>query len=283
MRAHNRPCAAASGYSPFMDIATPDQGCRIIVRTPASTDELNCGTPRGIFPQATCSKIPLKKTFMVQFCCGREDCKDAGALKRSAKFGSAGLLASGGGGGGGLYLHRADGSRIEPLAEGPPPALVGRTQSLPSSLVARGKWDDCPKANTGGKKKRGLAHQDVGRPPKQAKRVCEPDDGSWEAKRTFTKPSSETQAVTDVVTGPASPSFTKSRSQSWTTSEGVELGFAKVVSLGVSFSRDYGCSITETKTATFDVAEGQSGVVGFTAYLECQTGEPPFSSFEEYR
>lgn len=64
-----------------MDIAQPDPGCATIIKSPAGTDIVGCGTTIGAYSQATCSVQNLKTTFMVQFCCGSGDCDAAGAKK----------------------------------------------------------------------------------------------------------------------------------------------------------------------------------------------------------
>lgn len=66
------------GYSVFLNIFQPDDGCTVIVKSAASTNEEGCGYTIGQFQHAACVNVVLKKTFMVQHCCGISNCIDAG-------------------------------------------------------------------------------------------------------------------------------------------------------------------------------------------------------------
>jgi hypothetical protein len=114
---------------------------------------------------------------------------------------------------------------------------------------------------------------EIGPPPELAnvkmtkRQDCAKD--SWKGGDVLTKPADNVQIVKDSVTGPASIQVTTERSQSTTNS--MSLGFSDIVSLGVS------AEITETVSSsvavTVDIAEGQSGKLGFTATMSCSTGK----------
>ena len=214
---------------------------------------------------------------MVQFCCGNGDCEAAGANKRSAKFGS-GYLEARGGGGGGAYLYRADGTKIEPIAEGPPPEADttshAKKSAIQESSSALEKRDDCPPPVMN--QKRSLTNQ-------LNKRACKPDKNSWEANgESYTRPSAHTTILRSDVNGGSGGTdvqITKARSQSWSTSAEISIGFADIFSMGVSLSQETSCEISESNAMTFKVPAGQTGNVGFTAYLSCQEGKRPITPY----
>ncbi|CAM1509817.1 Fc.00g001520.m01.CDS01 [Cosmosporella sp. VM-42] len=107
--------STGGGLKTYLDVAQPDPGCTVIVKSPADTTVAGCGYEIGSFSQGGCAQLNLEKSFMVEFCCGRGDCKAAGA-KRSVKFGRDGIA---GGGAGGVYLKDENGTIITPSQVGP--------------------------------------------------------------------------------------------------------------------------------------------------------------------
>lgn len=105
---------------------------------------------------------------------------------------------------------------------------------------------------------------------KLRRRAC--DEKSWKPdpdREKDTRPADNVQIVLTSVAGPSTPIIQHSRSQSWTAS--MNVGFPDVVSLGVGFE------MTETsedsESYIFSVPAGQTGDVGFTAYLVCTLGK----------
>lgn len=77
----------------FFDVPVIDPGCQILVRTPVVPDQNGgCGGNVLDAQGATCAPVLVDQTFTVLFCCGTEDCKNAGAAaKRSIDGGDQGL------------------------------------------------------------------------------------------------------------------------------------------------------------------------------------------------
>ena len=73
---------AQSGFEVFLDIPQPDPSCTIIIRSPASVDEPECGLVVGAFKNGGCVKLIMRETFLTQFCCGSGDCGAAGVSKK---------------------------------------------------------------------------------------------------------------------------------------------------------------------------------------------------------
>ena len=238
-----------SGFKPYLDVAQPDPGCSVIVKSPADTTVAGCGYEIGSFSHAVCAQLDFEKTFMVQFCCGIDDCRSAGA-KRSVKFGRDGIA---GGGASGVYLKDINGNIITPAQEGAPP----------DALPAKVKKDAQP------------AVDQLSKRSSCKKNSWVPDAG----KEDYTRPADNTQIVLAGVSGPGSVTITHERSQSWTSSMGANIGFADILSLGVSTEESETEEVSDTSSRLFTVGDGQTGDVGFTAYLRCSTGEFIFSYF----
>jgi hypothetical protein len=66
-----------NGYEVWWDSGPADPTCKIIVRTPASTDLPACGYYLTSWSQAGCYYTFIQQTFMLQFCCGSGDCEAA--------------------------------------------------------------------------------------------------------------------------------------------------------------------------------------------------------------
>lgn len=105
--------------SAFFSFPEPGDNCRFMVLSPASRDMSNCGTPLLTVTGATCQRVALASTFMLQFCCSTGDCQEA-ATKRSDIFSRS---ASGGA----IFLKNSSTSEmITPFDQGPP--RVGSTR-----------------------------------------------------------------------------------------------------------------------------------------------------------
>ncbi|KAL8864304.1 MAG: hypothetical protein Q9174_007399, partial [Haloplaca sp. 1 TL-2023] len=159
--------AEGGGTSVFMDIFEPDKGCAVVVRSPASTDEVGCGYIVGSFRNAVCTSIALKETFIVQHCCGSAECEDAGAgakmirgldYKRDVPTNDQ-------------QVKKKDGTIVQPAQVGEPPA---------KRAVAEAR--DVPTNNQEVRKKDGTIVQpaQVGEPP--AKRAY-PETGGRKPKK----------------------------------------------------------------------------------------------------
>lgn len=216
--------------------------------------------PIGSFKHPTCVQLDLKKTFMVQFCCGHDDCQAAGANgKRSAKFSPkySGLRGRGSGSGA-VYLQRPDGSIIEPIDVGKPksPAEIqAREDNVCNKVINMpSKWDVIQGFHR---------REDKGR--------CNKD---WKGTDPYTKPSEHTQIVANNIESSASCTITVK--QEWTTTIDAGLTLADIFSLGVSQSFNKGYSTTISQTVT--VEKGQHGDWGWTAIMECSKGKRFFSN-----
>ncbi|KAK3301862.1 uncharacterized protein B0T15DRAFT_544888 [Chaetomium strumarium] len=249
------PGSEGGGWRPYIDIPELDVGCRIIVKSPANTDLPGRGYLIASFSQPACAVLELEKTFMLQFCCGADDCSAAGAgkVRRSAKFGGRygwGELLDLNAASTGLYslaLRDANGTEITPAQIGPPHES---TKRQPSQSAA----DLLAVPSTRGVK---------------SKRSCQ--QNSWradEGRAEYTRPADGTQILLRAVRGPGQFQITETRSQSFTTS--MDIGFADVLSLGVGFEMTE--TVEDSQAYTFTVGEGQTGDVGFTPYLLCTTG-----------
>lgn len=69
--------ADVDGYDVWWNSNEMDEGCRVIVRTPATVDVQNCGFYLTGWHNKGCYKTHLRNSFMLQFCCGTGDCDAA--------------------------------------------------------------------------------------------------------------------------------------------------------------------------------------------------------------
>ncbi|KAI0112521.1 hypothetical protein GGR51DRAFT_557103 [Nemania sp. FL0031] len=245
--------------SAYIDVPQQDKSapCYLIFKSPASTTMPGCGEIQKHFQDATCGTVKLDDTFMVQFCCGSGDCAAAGipnqtgatersTLLQSAKFGrgiSSGdisfVSASGGSGGGVQSLRIAiNGTEIEPIYVGPPQVTTNNA----SLAVSR----------RGG--------------------VC---DGDWVPDAGFedyTRPADGPQIVSNLAKGPVTVTVTDTRTQEWSQTVEASLGFADILSLGVSFSMTFTESLSNSQAIEYQVDEGVSGYVSWTSFLRCSQG-----------
>lgn len=142
---------------------------------------------------------------------------------------------------GGLLLKYANGTMIEPAEVGPPSKL-GNAGSM---------------------------ERQASRKMKQhlQKRSC--TKNSWKGGDVLTRPADNVQIVKDSVTGPGTVTVTEERTQSYSTS--MSIGIADILSLGVS--AEFTESVSSGTQVSVDIAEGQTGKLGFTATLSCSTGK----------
>lgn len=176
---------------------------------------------------------------MVQSCCG-EDCDSAGA-KTIRSVGSLGSVRSVFLDGRGGLLKDANGNLIEPAEVGPPPQLTSSGSTKRQTRKER------------------FQHLQ--------KRSC--TENSWKGGEVLTKPADNVQIVyKSTVSGPGSVTVETARTQIWTNS--MSLGISDILSLGVS--TEFTESVTASKSYTFTIPAGQTGVVGFTATMSCSTG-----------
>lgn len=134
------------------------------------------------FQDATCGDIAVEGTFMVQFCCGRDDCSAAGIINlpprdetpTSAESTSGLVVGSASGGARSLRLA-VNGAEIKPAYQGPP--------------LAATTWRSKP-----------VFTRDDG--------IC---DGEWvpvPGKEDYTRPADGAQLVSGLYTGPVEVSIT---------------------------------------------------------------------------
>ncbi|KAI1425419.1 hypothetical protein F5Y12DRAFT_374696 [Xylaria sp. FL1777] len=246
---------------PQLDEQAP---CYLIFKSPASTTMPGCGETQKFFQDETCGTVNLKETFMVQFCCGTGDCSAAGIpaqtggkrsqlLTRSAKFGpgiSAGDIEflSARSGGSGIQSMRiaVNGTEIEPLYVGPP--QVSATTGDVASRTVEARSEESTKG------------------------VCKGDWTPDAGYEDYTRPADGPQILSDLLSGPLAYTITKTRSQTWTQTTEESLGFADILSLGVSFSKSFSKSLMNAESVQYTVAEGDTGYIAWTSFLRCSQG-----------
>lgn len=69
--------AENDGYDVWWNSNEMDEGCRLIVRTPATVEVQNCGYYLTGWHNKRCYKTHIRNSFMLQFCCGNGDCDGA--------------------------------------------------------------------------------------------------------------------------------------------------------------------------------------------------------------
>jgi hypothetical protein len=212
------------------------------------------GVLQKYFSSATCGSLDVEDTFMVQFCCGAGDCAAAGisnqppttggrSLHPSAKFGRDISVTPGIQAVSGVRSLRfaVNGTEIEPIYVGPP--LVSETTpKAPSSLIPRDG-------------------------------IC---DGNWvpnAGREDYTRPADGATIVSNTYQGPIEAQLTHSRTQEWSSTIEASLGFADIISLGVSFSSTFSESETDSEAGTYPIPEGVKGYVIWTGYLRCSEGK----------
>ncbi|KAJ4294363.1 hypothetical protein N0V90_008053 [Kalmusia sp. IMI 367209] len=231
---------AGGGFQTWVDVPEPDEGCTVLIRSPAGVDQENCGVPVGMFSSGTCANVPLKQTFMMQYCCGSGDCTAAGVQRRTADGGWAFDKRSGGAG---FKFYDRSGNVIEPIASGNPPEKKEKR----AEAVTSTKRDS----------------------PVLAKR--ESCSGWNPTSDIYTKNALDFQVVAGSVNGGTtggSIAITTERSVSTTAT--FEMGIADIISLGASFATTEETS--SSKTVTVSVPAGSVGEMTFTAKLKCQDG-----------
>ena len=132
----------SSGYSVFLDVFEPDNGCAVLVKSPASTDEPGCGYVVGYFKNAVCTKMSLDKTFMIQHCCNGDCEKATGSPKMVRGLENRRSL-----GGRSVEIKGKDGRVVEPIEIGYPPQMrrsTAPTETFTEVQLAPRKDDaDC--------------------------------------------------------------------------------------------------------------------------------------------
>ncbi|KAL8720653.1 MAG: hypothetical protein Q9225_002523 [Loekoesia sp. 1 TL-2023] len=226
------------GTKVFLNIFEPDQGCAVIVKSPASTDEEGCGYTVGSFRNAVCTAITFKETFMIQHCCGSGDCEAAGAgakMIRGMDF-RRGISARG------VEITDKDGKIIQPKQTGEPPQKKALARSDPPALFRRDDYHhkDC--------------HEYV-------------PDGE-----VYTRPADAPQIVATGVDGGTTGSditisHSREVSQSVSFTAGVNI---EIISAETTMTFEE--SITDTKEKKWTIPAGQAGKVGFTPNLKCSKG-----------
>ncbi|KAK8048121.1 hypothetical protein PG994_009851 [Apiospora phragmitis] len=249
------PPSDVRDFRAYFDVPEQDvaENCYLIVKSPARQGRKACGLVRNTYQQATCGKLDLEETFMVQFCCGFCDCGAAGIPNQpecSSKFGA---LASGGGESYGAVRLQRNGTLITPAYEGPADAVTPETEATPSQHT----------------RAQLLAAREDG--------ICNGDwkPGPNEGDASYIRPADGATIVRTDVDGGTSGSeveISHSRSQSWSTTIKMSLGIADILSLGLSFSSTFEESITDTATTTMNVPAGEIGYAIFTAYIRCSVG-----------
>ncbi|KAI1291049.1 hypothetical protein F5Y03DRAFT_403781 [Xylaria venustula] len=244
----------------YIDVPIQQQEspCYIIFKSPAQLDMPGCGVTQWYFKDEGCGAVELKETFMVQFCCGKGDCAAAGIpgesdiignapLLQSAKFGhgtgakNIAFSSDATGAGGGVQSLRiaVNGTEIEPIYVGPPQVTTEISDT--ASVISQ-------------------------------RSVCKKDWTPKPGYEDYRRPADGTQLVSGLVQGPLSTEIQKTRSQEWTQSLDMDLGFDDILSLGIGFSSSFSESISDSETLSYDVPAGVTGYIGWTSFLRCTQG-----------
>ncbi|KAK7949440.1 hypothetical protein PG988_016079 [Apiospora saccharicola] len=256
------PPSDSEEFRAYFDVPQQDvaNNCNIIIKSPAARGREACGTVIRTFQDATCGKMDLDTTFMVQFCCGFCDCSAAGLPEQPACSAKFGTLASGASGSFGALRLKRNGTLITPAYEGP--------ADLPAveATAAAG--------TTANPSKRAAADL-VARQEKKGACAGDWKPGPNPGDDDYIRPADGPSVVKTGVDGGeegAKIDITTSRSASWSKTMEMSLGFADVLSLGLSFSSTFEESITDSVTTSFTVPKGEKGYVIFTAYMRCSVG-----------
>ncbi|KAL8745418.1 MAG: hypothetical protein Q9190_002444 [Brigantiaea leucoxantha] len=230
----------SSGYSVFLDVFEPDDGCAVLVKSPASTDEPGCGYVVGYFKNAVCTKMSLDKTFMIQHCCNGDCEKATGSPKMVRGLENRRSL-----GGRSVEIKGKDGRVVEPIEIGYPPQMrrsTAPTETFTEVQLAPRKDDaDC--------------------------KTYIPDG------EVYTRPDNKTQIVAADVeggTGDGQTTISTAREVSQSTTFGAGINF-EIFSASTELTFEQ--SLTDTKEKSWTVPAGQSGNVGFTPTLKCTRGK----------
>ncbi|POS70539.1 hypothetical protein DHEL01_v211064 [Diaporthe helianthi] len=146
--------AFQSDISAFLDVPQQDASgpCYLIFKSPANAEEQACGKIQKSFQKATCGTITVEDTFMVQFCCGREDCAAAGIIgiarfedkNSSLEDSDSGSVVQPASSGGARSLRLAvNGTEIKPAYVGPPKTADSGRRKAPSPRadgICDGNW-----------------------------------------------------------------------------------------------------------------------------------------------
>ncbi|KAL8994416.1 MAG: hypothetical protein Q9169_005603 [Polycauliona sp. 2 TL-2023] len=234
--------AEGGGTSVFLDVFEPDAGCAVLVKSPASTDEPGCGYIVGNFKNAVCAKINLKKTFMIQQCCGSSECEAAtGGAKMIRGIENRRSL-----GGRSVEIKDQDGNVVEPIEIGYPPRNKEKRSAVAEDLNSEAlrRRDDEADCN---------------------KYIPDGD--------VFTRPADRPQLVSTVVDGGSTGNditILQAREVSRSTSFSAGINF-EIFSASTELTFEE--SITDTKQKTWTVPAGQTGKVAFTPTLKCTRGK----------
>lgn len=214
-----------------------DSGCQVIVQTPVVATDGQCGGNVLIAQGATCAPIKVDNTFMVQFCCGVDDCGAAGAPPGRRSANPASSFGGSGSSGGMLLMHDRDGNVIEPK----PISDVLIDSNSPSS-------------------KRALTTEST------VEKRCEEFTPSGDP---YTKPGAQT-IVSDTVTCPPTQGCNAQMGESVTESFSVEGSVSVGDPLGIvsaSVSVGWEESTTREFSSTFEFGAGERGYVVFVPIL----------------
>jgi hypothetical protein len=127
--------AEKDSYDVWWNSNEMDEGCRLIVRTPATVDVQNCGYYLTGWHNKGCYKTHLRNSFVLQFCCGSGDCDDAGVADNMAQARVIALQA--GTASTSLGSFALEGAGKRDVADGIQMQWAPREPSSPSQLAKR--------------------------------------------------------------------------------------------------------------------------------------------------
>ncbi|RAR10322.1 aldo/keto reductase family protein [Stemphylium lycopersici] len=224
----------------WIDVPAQDQNCRTLIRTPVRPNDINCGG--NVF------------VAEASFCCGREDCTDAGAPWKRDQSKPRGFNMAAGSGDL-LTLYDQDGNMI-------PPNIASKIQGREPEPQPEPEPEPEPKFSPAVSRRK---------PNRLTKRDC---DGFEVTNGPFTT-GGQQYIISDVVTcsPTAECSATIAKEVTETTSFSTEVSVSDplgIVSVSVGF--EYEKSVSQTFEGSWKFGPGERGYVTFIPWITCVEG-----------
>lgn len=244
------------GYDVWWNSNEMDEGCRLIVRTPATTDVQNCGYYLTGWHDKGCYKTHLRSSFNLQFCCGSGDCDKAGVANNIAH--ARVLALQGGTASTSLGSFALNGTGKRDVADGISMQWAPREPSSPSQLAKRKSQQLNDVAENKIARERTAAMSPA--QPKErslAKRTC----STYTEDEQYTAPG-EQRRVSDNVQC-ADGSCTTQISASVTEGSSISVGASAELYEVISISTSIEFSESSTRSITYSFDYDQDGFVSW--------------------
>lgn len=236
-----------------------DEGCRLIVRTPATVDVQNCGYYLTGWHNKGCYKTHLRNSFMLQFCCGSGDCDEAGVADNMAQ--ARVLALQGGTASTSLGSFALSGTGKRDVADGLSMQWAPREPSSPSQLAKRKAQQLSDIEENRIARERTAAMSPAQAQPKQrslAKRSCSTytEDEQYTERGEQRRVSNDIQCSDGDCTILIQSSVTEGRS----ISVGASVELFEVISLSTNIE----FSESTTRSITYNFGYSQDGFVSWS-------------------